>query len=63
MTIEEISLMFDYGVKEGRAMVMQKMEHQEHGHKTDIEAGAEGDAEVGPKIDIEHLERSASTRA
>jgi hypothetical protein len=64
MTIEEISLMFDYGVKEGRAMVMQKMEHQEQGHKADIEAlGTEGDLETGPKHDTEHLERPGPARA
>lgn len=32
MTIEEVSLMFDYGVKEGRARALESLEnHQSHG--------------------------------
>jgi hypothetical protein len=58
MTIEEISLMFDYGTKEGRAMVMQKMKHDEGNRAKDVEANE--NAEVGPKQDLEHLERAAS---
>lgn len=40
MTIEEISLMFDYGVKEGRARALESLEasHDETGRGSDTRA-------------------------
>lgn len=54
MTIEEISLMFDYGTKEGRQMALEHLNHREETRGKDLEET--GVPEQG-KGGTEHVER------
>lgn len=52
MSIEEISVIFDYGTKEGRQMALQQLEHREEAVGKDLnETG-----EAGAKARAEHVE-------
>lgn len=56
LTIEEISLMFDYGVKEGRAKVLESME--KNASKRDGEGGKVVDEDKHADDQVEHTSRA-----
>ena len=53
MSIEEISLVFDYGTKEGRAKALAELHNsRDQAHEVEI-----GDEEHGGKKEVEHVEQ------
>ena len=56
LSIEEISLVFDYGTKEGRERALHDLETARHANDPKINPDThDGDVETG-KHDVEHLE-------
>lgn len=55
MSIEEISLVFDYGTKEGRARALEQL-HNAPADNTD--GKLDGDEELGGKEELAHIEDS-----
>ena len=53
MSIEEISLVFDHGMKEGRSRALEQL-HNAPENKTG--GGLDGDEEMGEKHDVQHVE-------
>lgn len=52
MSIEEISLVFDYGTKEGRSRALEQLQHAT---EDKADGGLDGDEELG-KQKVSHIE-------